>query len=72
MRHFRFDMFKHIERQDLTVGALRAQARAKGVDTTPKSTGGARPVEAGVARPITSGDLVAMYNKHAETIAESA
>ena len=34
--------------------------------------GGARPVEGAVLRPITSGDLVAMYNKHAETIAESA
>ena len=72
MRHFRFDMFEHHKREDLTVAALRAQAKAKGVDTTPKSTGGARPVEAGVARPITSGDLVAMYHKHAETIAESA
>ena len=72
MRFFRFDPFKHHKREELTVGALRARAQAKGVDTSPKSSGGARPVEGAVLRPITSGDLVAMYNKHAETIAESA
>ena len=71
MRFFRFDPFKHHKREDLTVGALRARAQAKGVDTTPKSSGGARPVEAGTERPITSGDLMAMFQKHADTIAES-
>jgi len=71
MRFFRFDPFKHHKREDLTVGALRARAKAKGVDTTPKSSGGARPVEAGTERPITSGDLMAMFQKHADTIAES-
>jgi len=68
MRHFRFDPFKHRERGALTVGALRAQAKAKGVDTTLKSSGGARPVEEGVKRPVTSGDLMRMFKHHAETI----
>ena len=40
IRFFRFDeLFKHYKREELTVGALRAQAKAKGVDTTPKSSG---------------------------------
>jgi predicted TIM-barrel fold metal-dependent hydrolase len=66
MRHFRFDPFKHFKKQDLTVGALRAQAEAKGVDVTPKSSGGAKPVEDGVTRPITSGDLMRMFSHHAK------
>jgi predicted TIM-barrel fold metal-dependent hydrolase len=66
MRHFRFDMFKYHKKADLTVAALRAQAIAKGVDTTPKSSGGARPVEHGVKRPVTSGDLMRMFTAHAE------
>ncbi|HET8711845.1 MAG TPA: hypothetical protein VFM32_10735 [Spongiibacteraceae bacterium] len=53
------------------MGALRAKAKAKGVDTTPISSGGAAPVEPGTERPITSGDLMAMFQKHADTIAES-
>ena len=72
MRVYKFPMFDRMPKAELTVGALRARAKAKGVDTSPKSSGGARPVEGAVLRPITSGDLVAMYNKHAETIAESA
>ena len=70
MRHFRFDPFKHHARQTLTVGALRAEARAKGVDTTPRSAGGAHPEETGNQRPITSGDLMRMYQHHAEIIAQ--
>ncbi len=72
MRFFKFDPFKHYKREELTVGALRAQAAAKGVDTTLISGGGAAPVEPGTERPITSGDLMAMFQKHADTIAESA
>ena len=41
MRWFNFDMFSRIPREKLTVGALRAQAEADGVDTTPQSLGGA-------------------------------
>jgi predicted TIM-barrel fold metal-dependent hydrolase len=64
-RFFRFDPFKHHKREELTVGALRAAAVAKGVDVTPKPSGGARPVEEGVSRPITSGDLMRMFKHHA-------
>jgi predicted TIM-barrel fold metal-dependent hydrolase len=65
MRFYRFDPFKHHKREDLTVAALRAQARAKGVDTTPKSSDGARPVTAGVTRPVTSGDIMRMFSERA-------
>lgn len=71
MRHFRYDLFKYAKREDLTVGALREKARLNGVSTSPISTGGDRPVEEGVVRPITSGDLMSMFHKHASIIAES-
>jgi predicted TIM-barrel fold metal-dependent hydrolase len=65
IRFFRFDdMFKHFKREELTVGALRAKAAAKGVDVTPKSSGGARP--SADMRPVTSGDIFAMSKRHAE------
>jgi predicted TIM-barrel fold metal-dependent hydrolase len=35
MRHFRFDPFAHRSPEDSTVGALRAEAAAAGVDTSP-------------------------------------
>jgi hypothetical protein len=70
MNWFNFDMFKHIKREDLTVGALRAQAAADGVDTTPKSYGGAKPLAEGEAvRRITSGDLMRMFAHHASETA---
>ena len=40
MRFFKFDPFAHYAREELTVAALRARAKAAGVDTTPKSSGG--------------------------------
>jgi hypothetical protein len=65
IRFFRFDdMFKNFKREELTVGALRAKARAKGVDVAPKSSGGARPSVD--MRPVTSGDIFAMSKRHAE------
>ena len=71
MRHFSFDMFRHHEREELTVGALRAKAAAAGVDTTPKSAGGAKPLAEGEAlRRITSGDLFRMFAHHAKTAAD--
>jgi predicted TIM-barrel fold metal-dependent hydrolase len=68
MRHCRFDPFKSFRREDLTVGALRANAKAKGVDTTPMSCGGARPVQEGVKRPVTSGDLLTMFKSQADAL----
>lgn len=65
IRFFRFDdMFKYFKREELTVGALRAKAKANGVDTSPKSSGGLRPTEG--LRPVTSGDIMAMSRKHAD------
>ena len=65
MRWFRFNPFEHYKREELTVGALREKAKAAGVDTTPKSSAGDRPVEEGTTRPITSGDLMRMFAHHA-------
>lgn len=66
MRFFRFDPFKNHKREDLTVGALRAKAKADGVDTTTKSSGGAAPLAEGeTPRIITSGDLMRMFSHHA-------
>jgi predicted TIM-barrel fold metal-dependent hydrolase len=69
-RFFNFDLFKHVKREELTVGALRAQAKAAGVDTTPKSSGGAAPLAPGEEpREITSGDIVKMFTKQAQEAA---
>ena len=43
MRHFRYDPFRQVPKQQATVGALRAQARD--VDLSVKSHGGLRPSE---------------------------
>jgi predicted TIM-barrel fold metal-dependent hydrolase len=73
MRWFNFDMFSHIKREDLTVGALRAKAKADGVDTTPKSYGGEKPLAEGEAqRRIVSGDLMKMFAHHAQEGMEEA
>ncbi|WP_256325996.1 amidohydrolase family protein [Sphingomonas sp. YR710] len=66
MRFFNFDPFTHHSRQELSVGGLRAAAKAKGVDTTPKSQGGESPLAAGDKRIVTSGDIVGMFTRHAE------
>ncbi len=66
MRFFNFDPFSRYQRQEITVGALRAKAAADGVDTTPKSYGGARPLDVGVKRRVTSGDVMKMNKAIAE------
>jgi predicted TIM-barrel fold metal-dependent hydrolase len=67
MRWFNFDLFKHHKREELTVGALRAKAAAQGVDTTPKSSGGAAPLAEGeTPRTITSGDIMRMMMEHSK------
>ncbi len=60
---FRFDPFTTYRKEDMTVGALRAKASAAGVDTTPQSFGGARPLAAGVKRRVTSGDIMGMFQE---------
>jgi predicted TIM-barrel fold metal-dependent hydrolase len=70
MKWFRFDPFQHYSREELTVGALRARAKAAGVSTAPKSSGGARPIAEGeVVRPVTSGDIVEMFKQHGRVAA---
>ncbi|ETI61194.1 amidohydrolase [Sphingobium sp. C100] len=64
MRFFRFDPFKTRSKEELTVGALRAQAAKDNVDTRVISSGGAKPLAPGeVVRPVTSGDVMAMFKK---------
>lgn len=68
MKFFRFDPFKHHKKDDLTVGALRAKAKAAGVDVTPQSfSTSAAPLAAGEEpRVVTSGDIAAMFKKQSE------
>jgi len=69
MKLYRFPLFDKIPKDQLTVAALRAKAKANGVDTTVRSTGGAAPLAAGEKpRAITSGDVNAMFRKHAEAV----
>ena len=63
MRNFSFDPFSILGRGNCTVGALRAQA--SDVDTSPKSQGGAAPLEAGIPRRVTSGDVVKLFAANA-------
>ena len=73
MKWFNFDPFKHLKKEELTVGALRAAAKNAGVDTTPKSYGGERPLGEGEqTRRITSGDLMKMFSHHAQEGAKKA
>ena len=66
MKFFRFDLFSYIPREELTVGALRDQARH--VDLSYKTSGGgAKPLADGEARRrVTSGDIAKMFSAHAE------
>jgi len=64
MKWFRFDPFEHYKKEELTVGALRKRAEEAGVDTTPKSSAGERPLQEGEVRPVTSGDIMQMFGRH--------
>ena len=67
MRDFNFDPFAHHARADLTVAALRRKAVEQGVDVSVKSSGGAAPLAEGEeARPVTNGDIIAMFQAHAK------
>ncbi len=64
IRWFRHDaLFENYKREEVNVGALHAKAKAKGVDTTPKSSGGSKPLTEN--RPVTSGDITEMFKAHA-------
>jgi hypothetical protein len=64
MRFFRFDPFKHHNREELTVRSLQTKAKAANVDITLRSYGGAKPLAPGEQpRVVTSGDMVNMFNK---------
>jgi predicted TIM-barrel fold metal-dependent hydrolase len=67
MKFFNFDPFKHRSRKELTVGALRAQAAAAHVDISPRSSGGAAPLQPGeTPRTVTSGDIVRMFSQQSQ------
>ena len=69
MRLYNFPMFEHHKREELTVAALRAKAKAAGVSTELYSAGGAAPLKPGEeTRAVTSGDIAAMFAKQAETV----
>ncbi|MGE0383218.1 MAG: amidohydrolase family protein [Gammaproteobacteria bacterium] len=59
MRWYSFDPFRHIERRDATVGALRAKAHAMGVDLTPiEMKGRGKWAGADTGRPISFQDVM--------------
>lgn len=67
MRVFNFDPFKQHTRAQQSVRALREAAEKNGVDVSIKSqSGGERPADLNERRPVTSGDVMAMYQRHAE------
>ena len=55
-RHFQYDPFKHIPKEECTVSALRAQA--KGVDLTPLSGGGGKAPSDYARGYCTIGDIM--------------
>jgi hypothetical protein len=66
---YRFPIFDKFPREQLTVAALRAKAKADGIDTTVKSAGGAAPVgQEDKERAITSGDVMKMFKQQAEAV----
>ena len=64
IKWLRQDLFHYHKREDLTVGALRAKAKADKIDTAPLSLGGAKPLADGeTARRVTSGDIAKMMEQ---------
>ena len=67
MREFSFDPFAVRKRETCTVGALRAQAKAKGVDTTPvPGRGGIKAAEDDTC-VVTCGDVLRQFAEAAAT-----
>ncbi|MDB5428912.1 MAG: amidohydrolase 2 [Caulobacter sp.] len=61
MRDFSFDPFTVLGRENCTVGALRAQAKAKGVDTTPISGRGGIKPSFDDEKVVTCGDVLRQF-----------
>lgn len=61
IREFNFDPIAILGRENCTVGALRAQAEAAGVDTTPKSGGGAAAEITHRSGRMTSGEIQKLF-----------
>jgi predicted TIM-barrel fold metal-dependent hydrolase len=55
-RHFQFDPFAHVPKEQATVGALRA--KAKNVDLTPLAGGGGKPPSDYAKGYVTIGDIM--------------
>ncbi len=60
MRDFSFNPFSMLKREDCTVGALRAQAAIKGVDTSERSIPGGLQPKYEPGKPVTSGAVQKM------------
>ena len=68
MRVYNFDPFRHVPRDQATVGALRAQARH--VVTAPQSGAGDRPIPEGETRIVTSADVMKLFASAGRRAAE--
>ena len=68
MRVYHFDPFRHVPRDQATVGALRAQARH--VVTAPQSGAGNRPIPEGETRIVTSADVMKLFASAGRRAAE--
>ena len=69
MRAFSFDPIKTLGRENCTVGALRKQAEISGVDTSPKSAGGASAQASHRSGRMTSGEVQKLFVASGEAIA---
>jgi hypothetical protein len=62
MHFYSYDPFPLLGRENCTVGALRAQAAAKGVDTSEQASLGGLAPKWEPGKPITSGDVQKMLS----------
>lgn len=68
IREFGFDPIAILGRENCTVGALREQAKAKGVDTTPVSTGGASADITHRSGRMTSGEVQKLFAGEGQSV----
>ena len=61
IKHFGFDPIKILGRENCTVGALREQAKAAGVDTSEKSAGGQSAKLSDRSGRMTSGEVQKLF-----------